>query len=178
MQSWLFQILIPFILSGFVVILITVIAERFGTKVGGIFGTLPSTLVIALIFIAVNRGTDFASEAAVVIPAELGINVIFLLVFALLVHRSISLAWVATFTIWGFLSSMLVLFNLNSIGISVLLYFFAIIGAFFILEFLKKNSIVRKCYGEVYDKKNCFSRIASWFFYRSSSFPIKFRLDY
>ncbi|MDG6218259.1 MAG: DUF3147 family protein [Candidatus Thermoplasmatota archaeon] len=137
MQSWLFQILIPFILSGFVVILITVIAERFGTKVGGIFGTLPSTLVIALLFISVNKGTDFASEAAVVIPAELGINVIFLLIFALLVHRSASLALVATFTIWGFLSYMLVLFNLDSIGISVLIYIAAIIGAFFVLEFLK-----------------------------------------
>lgn len=139
MNSVLFQVVIPFILSALVVVLVTVIAEKFGTKVGGIFGTLPSTLVVALIFIAINKGTDFASEAAAVVPAELGINVVFLLVFALLVHRSVPFAFLTTFVVWGILSSLLVLFNMNSIVFSVLIYLLAVVGGFFVLEFWKNR---------------------------------------
>ena len=117
MFSLLFQIIIPFFLSAIVVILITVIAEKFGTKVGGILGTLPSTIVIAFLFIAFNEGENFASQAAAVVPAELGINVVFLFVFALLIHRSTVLAFVGTFAIWGILSASLVLFNLSLIHI-------------------------------------------------------------
>lgn len=139
MQSLWFQIIIPFILSALVVIVVTIIAEKFGTKVGGIFGTLPSTLVIALIFIAGNEGTQFASDAAAVIPAELGINVIFLLIFALLIHRSVTFSFIATFGIWGVLSSFLVIFHMDSILVSILIYFIAVIGSFFILEFWKNK---------------------------------------
>jgi uncharacterized membrane protein (GlpM family) len=139
MESLLFQVIIPFILSALVVVLVTVIAEKFGTKVGGIFGTLPSTLVIALLFIAVNKGNQFASDAAAVVPAELGINVVFLLVFALLVHRSVPIAFLTTFAVWGFLSSLLVVFNMDSILVSILIYLIAVVGAFFVLEFWKNR---------------------------------------
>ncbi len=139
MESLLFQVVIPFVLSALVVVLVTVIAEKFGTKVGGIFGTLPSTIVIALIFIAVNKDPIFASDAAAVVPAELGINVVFLLVFALLVHRSVPFAFLTTFTVWGVLSFSLVFFNLDSIFISVIVYLFAVIGGFFVLEFWKNR---------------------------------------
>jgi hypothetical protein len=139
MDSLWFQIIIPFVLSAFVVILVTIIAEKFGTKVGGIFGTLPSTLVIALIFIAGNEGNQFASDAAAVVPAELGINVLFLLIFALLVHRSVTLAFITTFTIWGILSSFLIIFNMDSIYVSILIYFISVISAFFVLEFWKNR---------------------------------------
>jgi uncharacterized membrane protein (GlpM family) len=164
MQSWLFQFVIPFILSASVVVLITVIAERFGTKVGGIFGTLPSTLVIALLFIAFNRGLEFASDAAAVIPAELGINVVFLLVFALLVHRSVLLAFVSTFVIWGILSTMLVVFNMSSIGISVLLYLSAVIGAFFVLEFWKNTPSLGNVKVHYTAKKIVFRGVLAGFF--------------
>jgi uncharacterized membrane protein (GlpM family) len=139
MDSLLFQVVIPFVLSALVVIVITIIAEKFGTKVGGIFGTLPSTIVIALLFIAINKGTEFASDTAAVVPAELGINVVFLLVFALLIHRSVPIAFVTTFAVWGFLSSLLVIFNINSIFTSVLIYLISVIGGFFVLEFWKNK---------------------------------------
>ena len=67
-----YQIIIPFTLSAFIVVAISIIAEKFGTKLGGIIGTLPSTIVIAFIFISLNRGTMFASDSASVVPAEMG----------------------------------------------------------------------------------------------------------
>jgi len=134
MSSILYQIVIPFFLSAFVVILITMIAERYGTKVGGILGTLPSTIVIAFVFISINENELFASRAAAVVPAELGINIIFLLIFSLLVHRSTLLAFIGTFAIWTMLSFLLVFFNMENIWISILIYIISLLFCFLILE--------------------------------------------
>lgn len=134
MSPFLFQFAIPFFLSAVVVILITIIAERYGTKVGGILGTLPSTIIIAFIFIAINEGEQFASRAVSVVPAELGINIIFLFVFAILIHRSTILAFIVTFSIWTVLSFLLIFFNMEYIVLSVIIYLLCLIICFFILE--------------------------------------------
>ena len=134
----LLQVVLPFTLSAIIVILIMYIAERYGTKIGGIFGTLPSTIVIAFIFIALNQNVDFAAKSAAVVPAELGINVIFLLLFALLVHRSIYVAFFGSLTIWIILSLLLFIFNLENIFISISIYIIIIIITIIVLERVKK----------------------------------------
>lgn len=138
MDSILFQIVIPFILSALIVIIIMFIAERYGSKTGGILGMLPSTIVIAFIFIALNKGLNFASQSAAIVPAELGINVIFLFTFALLAHRSIYLAFTASFVVWILLSSILYIINLENIYISLVLYSVLLLFAFVLLERVKK----------------------------------------
>ena len=138
MFSILLQVVLPFTLSAIIVVLIMYIAERYGTKIGGIFGTLPSTIVIAFIFIALNQNVDFAAKSAAVVPAELGINVIFLLLFALLVHRSIYVAFFGSLTIWAILSLLLFVFNLENVFISISIYIIIIIIAIIVLERVKK----------------------------------------
>jgi len=142
--SLLFQIIIPFLLSALVVILVMYIAETYGSKTGGIFGTLPSTIVIAFIFIAYNEGNHFASDAAAVVPAELGINVLFLFVFALCVRRSTVLAFFLSFLLWGICSSLLVIYNMENIVISVCIYLCSVLIAFVFLEKIKKIPSVGK----------------------------------
>ncbi len=138
MADLLFQAFIPFILSAFIVILIMFIAERYGTKIGGIFGTLPSTIVIAFIFISLNKGVDFASQSVAVVPAELGVNLIFLFIFSLFAHRSILEAFVLSFTIWIIFSSMLFIFNITNIITSLTIFFISIFITFIFLEHFKK----------------------------------------
>lgn len=132
------QIILPFILSCLIVIIITIIAEQYGTKIGGILGTLPSTIVIAFIFIGLNEDTHFASNAAVVVPAEMGVNIIFLFVFSLLASRSSITALFAAVAVWTILSSLFLVINLNSIIVSVAIYFLIMISVFFYLEKTKK----------------------------------------
>ena len=144
MFSLFFQAVIPFILSAIVVIIIMYIAEKYGSKTGGILGTLPSTIVVAFIFIAYNEGNIFASEAASVVPAELGINVIFLFVFSLLVHKSSSLAFIITFIIWAFLSSLLIIFNMNNVYLSLVIYLLSVSFAFLLLEHKKQIPSIGK----------------------------------
>jgi len=138
MMQFLYQSILPFILSALVVIIIMFIAERYGSKVGGILGTLPSTIVVAFVFIAITKGDNFASDAAAVVPAELGFNVIFLFIFALLIHRSTLFAFISAFTIWTFLSSLLILFEITNIFISLGIYVICLVSTFLILEHKKK----------------------------------------
>lgn len=134
MVSIILQILLPFILSAFVVILIMYIAERFGSKIGGIVGTLPSTLVIALLFIASSKGPTLASDAALIVPVELAINILFLFVFSLLIHRSTSIAFLASFGIWTLFSLLLIVFSIKDAILSLILYLLTAIVLFIILE--------------------------------------------
>jgi len=138
MNPFVLQTVLPFIISAVVVIIITIIAERYGTKVGGILGTLPSTIVVAFAFIYINKGPGFSSEAAAVIPAELGINLVFLFIFALLVFYSVYIAFAVSFFAWACLSSILIFFDFSNIYVSLLIYFLLLFFTFFILEHIKK----------------------------------------
>ena len=138
MLSLPFQTIIPFVLSALVVIIITVIAEKYGTKTGGILGTLPSTIIVAFIFIALNKGVIFASNSVAVVPAEIGINLLFLFIFVLFIKRSIYIAFACSFTVWTILSFILWYFNLQNIYLSVLICLALMVFSFVTLEKVKK----------------------------------------
>lgn len=144
MDSFLFQTALPFLFSALIVIIITIGAEKFGTKAGGILGTMPSTIIIAFVFIAYNRGLVFASEAVAVVPAELAINLIFLFVFALLAHRSGLLAMIAAFGVWAILSITLYVLHFSNIYLSLLLFFLTLLFTFLFLETKKRIPSIGK----------------------------------
>src|SRR4030042_3767817 len=116
------QIVLPFVLSALIVILITIIAEKYGTKVGGIIGTLPTTIIIAYVFIALNQGIVFASDSVAVVPAEMGVNLVFICVFAVLAYRSTIVALFGSFFIWIILSSILLFLHMNNLYLSILIF--------------------------------------------------------
>ena len=149
MISLSFEFVIPFITAAVAVIIITVIGERYGTKKGGILGTLPSTIMIAYIFIAYNEGIGIATHSVAVVPAEMGVNVIFLLLFAILAYRSLALALAVSLSVWTILSLLLLFFNLENLLISFLIFIIGFVVAMLVLEWKKKTpSIgrVRTCY--------------------------------
>jgi hypothetical protein len=119
------------------------IAEKYGTKIGGILGTLPSTIVIALVFLAINKDINFASKSASVIPAELGINILFLVIFAIFVYRSITFAFLISLSIWSILSITILIINLNNIWISIIIYILSLFFAYLILENIKKIKSIK-----------------------------------
>jgi uncharacterized membrane protein (GlpM family) len=136
--SLLYHAIIPFILSALVVILVTVIAEKYGTKTGGVIGTLPSTIIIAFLFIAVDKGTRFASDSVAVVPAEMGINLVFLLGFALLSQKKILVALAGSLLTWTVLTIVIYYSNLTSIVVSLFIYIICCLLAFLILDKKKK----------------------------------------
>jgi len=144
MNDVLIQLVLPFFLSALIVVLITVVAEKFGTKVGGILGTLPSTIIVAYVFIALNKGVDFASNSVSVVPAEMGVNLVFLVLFIYLLYRSLNVALVVGFSFWIVLSSILYLTDLQDIYISFLVYSVSMFATFVLLERVVKIKSVSK----------------------------------
>lgn len=149
MISLSFEFLIPFIAAAVAVIIITVVAERYGTKKGGILGTLPSTIMIAYIFISYNEGIQVATQSVAVVPAEMGVNVIFLLLFAIFAYHSMAMALAVSLSVWTALSLLLLLFNLENLLASFLIFLGGFLIAMLVLEWKKKTpSIgrVQTCY--------------------------------
>ena len=134
MASLLIQVIIPFILSALIVVIITVIAEKYGTKVGGFLGTLPSTIVVVFVFISLNTDVHFASKSVAVVPAEMGINVFFLFFFTILIKRGLLTATGGALGIWSIISAILYFYNLHDIYISIIIYGILLAIAFLVLE--------------------------------------------
>ena len=87
MDAFALRLVLSFVLGGLAVALFTTLAERHGSRLGGLLLSFPVKVVIALVLIALNEGVDFASRAALAVPAGLGVNVVFLAATALLVRR-------------------------------------------------------------------------------------------
>jgi uncharacterized membrane protein (GlpM family) len=136
--SLLYHTIIPFAVSALVVVLITVIAEKYGTKTGGIIGTLPSTIIIAFLFIALDKGVHFAAASVAIVPAEMGINLIFLAAFAFLAKRTIPTATVGSLLLWTVLTILLFYTDVISIFISLFVFVICLILTFISLDKIKK----------------------------------------
>jgi uncharacterized membrane protein (GlpM family) len=136
--SILYHTVIPFVLSALVVIIITVIAEKYGTKTGGILGTLPSTIIIAFLFIALDKGVLFTSESVIVVPAEMGINGFFLLIFALLSKKRLMVALTGSLLGWTILTIVIYYSTLSSIIVSLGVFLVCLFTALLILDKKKK----------------------------------------
>jgi uncharacterized membrane protein (GlpM family) len=81
------RLLLSFALGGLSVAIFTTLAERHGSRLGGLLLSFPVKVVIALVLIALNEGIGFAAQAAVAVPAGIAVNVVFLVSTALLVRR-------------------------------------------------------------------------------------------
>lgn len=87
MDAFALRLVLSFVLGGLSVALFTTLAERHGSRLGGLLLSFPVKVVIALVLIALNEGVPFAAAAAVAVPAGIGVNVVFLAATALLVRR-------------------------------------------------------------------------------------------
>ncbi|MCK5253246.1 MAG: hypothetical protein KAQ96_09855 [Thermoplasmata archaeon] len=112
------SVVLSFILTAVWVTIATVVTERMGTKVGAVVTTLPSSAVVAFYFFAVEQGPEFAAQAAVVVPAEMGINVVFLGVFVAMSRRGLPTALVAALGGWTIMSAILYLADIGILFVS------------------------------------------------------------
>ena len=122
------SVVLSFILTAVWVTIATVVTERLGTKVGAVVITLPSSAVIAFYFIAVEQGTEFAAQAAVVVPAEMGINVVFLGLFVAMSRRGLPVALAASLGGWTVLSAFLYMADIGDLWISWAVFLALIAG--------------------------------------------------
>ncbi len=123
------SLVLSFALAALWVSVATVVTERLGTKVGGVVTTLPSTLVVALYFMAVEEGADFASETALVVPAELGVNVVFIAIFVAASGRGLVGGLAAAYAGWLVMSAAVFFLDVRTLVPSLAIYAVCVIGS-------------------------------------------------
>lgn len=122
--------LYPFIsalLALTMVILVTVIGERWGTRIGGLVGTIPFLLLIALIFIGLSGGPERAGDSATIVIVEMGANITFLSVYLLTLHKGMARAITLSMSVWAVISYLILVSGGFGTAGNSLLYFFMLV---------------------------------------------------
>jgi len=131
---FILKLVLSFLIGGAWVTTATHLADRYGTKIGGIITGLPSTALIALFFIGWTQSPVIAVDATTIIPAIGAVNALFLVVYILFVRTNFFLALGSSFLVWSGLSLFLVLLNFNDFLLSIIIYFVVVLLSFFLIE--------------------------------------------
>jgi len=137
-HTFLLKLLLSFFLGGVWITISTIIAEKLGSKLGGVIAGLPSTIIISLFFIGWTQSPIVAYRATTVIPLVMGINAFFVVVYALLRKRGFYIALGGALLCWGFTSAIIATVKFDSFLISVIGFVVLVALSFYILE--KRNT--------------------------------------
>lgn len=148
-KTFLLKIITSFIVAGVWISGATLIAERLGSKKGGLISNLPSTILISLVFVALVQDARFAAQATGAVPIGMLINTIFLLVLILLLKRGLMKAVFFSLPIWFVLAFLASHIQLNDIAFNIILYFIAAVSSYLFLEYgikIPAKEKIRKTY--------------------------------
>ena len=102
-----FKLCLGFFLGGVWVTLSTISAERFGSKIGGLIGGLPSTVVITLLLIGLTQTPQVAVDATIIIPLSMSVTGLFMVVYLFLARRGLLVGLSMALLVWFGLASLL-----------------------------------------------------------------------
>ncbi len=113
------RLALSFLVGGIWVAATTAVAERRGSRQGGFIGGMPSTLAVALVFVAWTGGVEAARTAAEVAPLAFAVNGLFVLVFAIGSRHGFHLGMGVALATWGVLQTAIVWAGGAPLGFSV-----------------------------------------------------------
>jgi hypothetical protein len=131
---FIFKLILSFLIGGVWVTIATQLADKYGTKVGGIITGLPSTALLSLFFIGWTQSPSVSVEATTIIPIIGAVNALFLLVYISLVRKNFWLALGSSFFVWSVFSLTLVLLDFNYFLLSILIYTVVAVLSFSLIE--------------------------------------------
>ncbi|TMI19887.1 DUF3147 family protein [Candidatus Bathyarchaeota archaeon] len=113
------HLILAFVVGGAWVSFATLIAERYGSALGGLVGGLPAISIVSFLFIGLNQGPVTASQASAVFPLALSFTMSFLLVYAILSEKGFQSAFLGALLVWIGLSTMTAFLDLRNLLFSV-----------------------------------------------------------
>ncbi len=133
-ESFYQLLLLSLFVGSLWVTLSTILAERFGSKIGGLIGGLPSTAIVAFFFIGLTQSPQIASRATTAFPLAYSITGLFLVLFAVFSKKGFILSLFGSLLIWFFLSALIIYLRINNFLASLLAYCIIFLISFHILE--------------------------------------------
>lgn len=134
MDPFLLRAALGFLVGGVWITLTSIAAESLGSKVGGFLGGLPSTIVVALAFIAWTQGTRRAYDATTALPVAFAINCVFLIVYAVLVPRGLLVGLGGAMLAWLGLQSLLVAWAPQDYRLALGVWAVTLVGAYLVVD--------------------------------------------
>ena len=132
-KYFVLNVLLSFVIAGSWIAFSSLIAERLGSKVGGLIANLPSNILISLVFVTFVKDIDYVADAVMAVPTGLISVTVFMLVFIMLLKYGLYVASFFSLLIW-FANALLI----NYIGevnllFGIITYVVFVILAIFIL---------------------------------------------
>lgn len=133
-SSFYIHLGLSFVVGGLWVTISTIVAEKYGSKIGGLIGGLPSTAAVALLFIGITQTPLIASESTTIVPIAQGLNGIFMIVFILFSRRGLIAGMGCALLVWSLQATFLVLTGIHHLWISIFGWMVLVSGSYIIVE--------------------------------------------
>ena len=151
-QVFIIRAVISFFIAGIWIAGVTLLAERLGSKIGGLIGNLPSHLLVSLVFLAMINGADYVVAMIPGIPAGMMLNSVFTLVFVLLLRFGLAAATAGSLLVWlGTAVAAAFIFTDNLVT-NIVVYVVVTLAAYGVLErifVIRAVSTAKKRYSPV-----------------------------
>lgn len=125
---------LSFLVGGTWVTLSTIAAERYGSKIGGLIGGLPSTVIVTLLFIGLTQTPQVAVSTTTVIPLSMSCTGLFMVTYLFFARRGLHVGLGMALLVWFCLSSLLLALNVRDVRISILGWVCVATGLFLVVE--------------------------------------------
>jgi hypothetical protein len=133
-ESFYFLLALSFLVGSIWVTLTSIVAERFGSKIGGLIGGLPSTAIVSFFFIGLTQSPQIASQATNAFPLAYSITGLFLVFYALLSRKGFLVSFIGSLLTWFSLSTLIILFDVDNFFISLFVYALVFSISYYIIE--------------------------------------------
>ncbi|MBN1150401.1 DUF3147 family protein [candidate division WOR-3 bacterium] len=128
------KIAFSFFVAGFWISFTTALAERLGSKTGGLVSNLPSNILVSFVFIALAKNTNYVRNASVSVPVGMTIDTLFLVVFTLFLRFGLATAIISSLVLWFSAAYISCSISLHNYGLNLIIYLAVTGVSFLILE--------------------------------------------
>lgn len=134
MDPFWYKLALSFLVGGLWITLTTMAAERFGSRVGGFLGGVPSTIVVALLFIGWSDGLAAARETTTAFPLAFSVNALYLIAYAALARYGAATALGGAVGVWALGQAAVLSLPRTSFALNLAVVAVAVVGGYLALE--------------------------------------------
>jgi len=128
------RVILSFLIAGSWIALVTLLAERLGSRLGGLFANLPSNVLISLIFIAVSKDIPFVTAMMPAVPVGMLIDTAFLIVLVVFLKSGLAAGLVMSLGSWLLLALLAGLLPSSNLWLNVGVYIAGALAIFLAAE--------------------------------------------
>lgn len=139
------KVFLSFIVGSIWITGVSILAEKFGPKIGGAIAAIPATMVVAILFIGLTQSLEAAVQSTTAVPIMLGVNIIFTLVYLIFSRKNFYVGLFSALTVWFALAAYIKIIRSENLINSIFFYVISLICGYYCIEkVLKVPSITMK----------------------------------